>query len=317
MSRNLDYELGSLSRNLDKNAFIKGKASNNLELSLTKKTFPIVLIFGLLFSTVAGAMFTNLGMANPYLYLGDVPPDADTKPPTVTILSPENKTYNVNNVFLTFNVNIGESSTGSNLYILNVGYEADRQQNITYVDLTNMDIFRNLKELTFNLTDIPEGKHVITVSTVERGSYIPARNSSQPMSRNGFSINGSSSVLFTIDTTAPSILSLSVENKTYYTSEVPLNVIVNEPVSQITYSLDGQENVTVAGNTTLTELPEGEHNVTVYATDSAGNSGTYETVYFSVKVPEPFPTTLVAATSTVTAAVASVALLVYFKKRKH
>jgi len=61
-------------------------------------------------------------------------------------------------------------------------------------------------------------------------------------------------------------------------------------------------------------LANGEHNLTVYATDEAGNMGASETIYFSVA--EPFPTTLVMA-SVITVSVAGIALLVYFKKRKH
>jgi hypothetical protein len=105
-----------------------------------------------------------------------------------------------------------------------------------------------------------------------------------------------------------------VENKTYDTSNVPLNFTLNELASQIKYSIDGQDNVTIAGNTTITELSEGAHNVTVYAWDIAGNAGASETIYFSVKMPEPFPTTLVAtATASVVAIVAG--LLIYFRKR--
>jgi hypothetical protein len=97
---------------------------------------------------------------------------------------------------------------------------------------------------------------------------------------------------------------------------VPLDFTVNETASQITYSLDGQENVTAAGNMTLTQLSNGAHNVTVYAADEAGNMGASETATFTVAVPEPFPTVPVAAASVAAVAVVGVVLLVYFKKRK-
>jgi hypothetical protein len=110
-----------------------------------------------------------------------------------------------------------------------------------------------------------------------------------------------------------------MENQTYTSADVPLSFAVNETTSQTAYSLDGQENVTaVAGNTTLTGLPNGVHNVTVYAHDLAGNIGASETVTFTVaEEPEPFPTAPVAAASVATVAVALVGLLVYFRKRKH
>jgi hypothetical protein len=125
---------------------------------------------------------------------------------------------------------------------------------------------------------------------------------------------GSACVTFTIDTTPPNVSVTSPQNKTYESFDVPLNFTLNERVSQISYSLDGQDNVTIAGNTTLTDLPDGDHNVTVYAQDITGNVGASEILCFSVEVPEPFPITLVVAAS-VSVAVVGVGLLVYFKKR--
>jgi hypothetical protein len=118
-----------------------------------------------------------------------------------------------------------------------------------------------------------------------------------------------------VDLKPPKISVLSVENITYDKFDISLNFDVNEPVSQVTYSLDGQENMTISGNTTLTGLANGVHSVTVYAWDVAGNVGTSETTYFSVKVPEPFPFVPVAAVSVVAVALVVAGLLVYHKKR--
>jgi hypothetical protein len=107
---------------------------------------------------------------------------------------------------------------------------------------------------------------------------------------------------------------LSPQNKTYDTSDIPLLFQVNES-SQISYSLDGQDKIMVSGNTTLNELPKGDHNMTFYVTDTAGNTAASETIHFSIT--EPFPTTLVITASGASLAVVGVGLLVYFKKRKH
>jgi predicted phage tail protein len=111
------------------------------------------------------------------------------------------------------------------------------------------------------------------------------------------------------------------ENITYKAFDVQLNFTVNEPASQIAYSLDGQENVTVDGNTTLTGLSLGEYNVTVYAQDTVGNVGASETIYFNIAEkpePQPFPTTLIIVASIVLLVVViGIGLLVYFKKRGH
>jgi parallel beta-helix repeat protein len=120
------------------------------------------------------------------------------------------------------------------------------------------------------------------------------------------------------DVAPPSISVSSPENKTYTDGNVTLTFSTSEPTSKISYSLDGQDNVTIAGNITLSEVPNGFHNLTVYATDEFGNTGASEIVYFRVEVPEPFPTTpVVAAASAASVIVMGVGLLVYFKKRSH
>ena len=120
------------------------------------------------------------------------------------------------------------------------------------------------------------------------------------------------------DTTPPTISIISPENKTYTANNVSLTFTVNELTSWIGYSLDGQANVTVTRNTTLSGLSYGSHNLIVYANDTDGNTGTSETIYFTIaQQSEPFPTTWIAATIIiVTIAVVGAALLVYFGKMK-
>jgi len=95
-----------------------------------------------------------------------------------------------------------------------------------------------------------------------------------------------------------------------------LSFTVDEATSWIGYSLDGQVNVTIAGNTTLSGLSDGSHSLIVYANDTAGNTGASEIVYFGIKTQEgkPFPMWIVAAI--VIIAVVGPALLVYFTKVK-
>jgi hypothetical protein len=119
------------------------------------------------------------------------------------------------------------------------------------------------------------------------------------------------------DSTAPEITVASPENKTYYTTDVALNFTVNEPVSLMRYELDG-ETFEISGNTTLTRLSYGAHNLTVYAVDVAGNMGASETICFTIaKEPEPFPTLLVASASGVAITGAAVCVYYYRKKRNH
>lgn len=79
----------------------------------------------------------------------------------------------------------------------------------------------------------------------------------------------------------PIITIFSPQNNTYRSTSIPLNFTINEPTTQISYSLNGQANITVAENTTLTDVPNGYHSLTLYAKDIAGNTRS-ETVHFTI-----------------------------------
>jgi len=90
------------------------------------------------------------------------------------------------------------------------------------------------------------------------------------------------------DKVPPVIFIYSPENLTYTVNSFSLTFTVVERTSTpwISYSLDGQENVTISGNTTLTDLPNGSHNIIVYANDTSDNTGSSNKVYFTVSVPD-------------------------------
>lgn len=115
--------------------------------------------------------------------------------------------------------------------------------------------------------------------------------------------------------TPPKISVVSPENKTYNSGNVFLAFTWNKPVDWVGYSLDGEENVTVMGNVTLTDISNGWHNITIYAKDEFGNIGRSETVTFSI-TSVPFPTAPVAVASAASVALAGLGVLVYFRKRK-
>jgi len=138
----------------------------------------------------------------------------------------------------------------------------------------------------------------------------------------------SSAVYFTIlitspDTAPPSITILSPENKTYTTTDIQLTFTVNESVQWMAYSLDDKPNITITGNTTLTGLSKGSHNIIVYALDTTGNTGASEKRYFTIETQSPqpqpspsppFPTTWIIAAIIIIAGIA-VAFLVYTSKK--
>jgi hypothetical protein len=150
-------------------------------------------------------------------------------------------------------------------------------------------------------------------------------------------------VTLNTDSTPPTITILSPEsNKTYAPDSIPLTFYVSNSTVWIGYRLDNGLNVTIAGNTTLPTLPEGQHNITVFASDTSYNAGASDTVYFSsetiyftitqnavLETPppqttsptsptessEPLPVAGIAVGATLVAA-GGVAGLVYFQKSR-
>jgi N-acetylneuraminic acid mutarotase len=97
---------------------------------------------------------------------------------------------------------------------------------------------------------------------------------------------------FGYGTVPPDLRVLSPENVTYTSDSVELALSVNRPTAWIGYSLDGRVNVTVKGDTTLSDLSEGQHRLIVYVNDTFGNLVSSGAVYFSVDTLPPRLTVL-------------------------
>jgi len=170
----------------------------------------------------------------------------------ITILSPENKTYNTADVPLTYTKN-------ETCYV--TYFALDGQGNYTEPENTT-------------LSGLADGVHQLVIYVNYTDSFI-----GEEISVN-FTVNTT-----TLDTTPPIISVISPANTTYTSSEISLNFTVNEQTDWMGYSLDGQANVTVTGNTTLTGLADGTHYLLVYANDTSGNTGFSNITYFTVASP--------------------------------
>ena len=252
-----------------------------------KSVLASAFIYVLLVPVLVGVQFVNLASANPFSFPEQPPEPRDTNPPTISILSPENKTYTVNIVSLAF---------GVSEHIHGASYSLDGQVNVTIGNIPLVHGIGTFGNTT--LTGLPDGMHSLIVYARDQAGN-----------------RGSSDMIyFTVDTTPPSISILSPENKTYETTDIPLNFTVDETVSWMAYSLNGQANVTVR-NITLTGLAVDAHSLTIYAMDEAGNTGS-EIIYFSIaKETEPFLRTWV-ETAVVSVAVVGLGFIVYFSKVK-
>lgn len=88
-------------------------------------------------------------------------------------------------------------------------------------------------------------------------------------------------------TTPPVIGIVSPESKAYNVSSIPVVFTATKSIDWSGYSLDSSANVTFGENDELSELPDGNHSIVVYANDTFGNMGVSSAVGFSVDTIRP------------------------------
>ncbi len=280
---------------------------------MRKAEVALTLLLGVTLVT-AGFQFVDLANANPHVH-DYVPFDESFTPPKISIITPTNNSVFSKVITLNISVSLPGSQVATTTYLENVVYTVDYPHDPEYVWLYMMSAEEwaqvpykaqlNNRYFVFseNLTNVPDGNHTLVITAEGGAKYSESYNFKDE--------RGVATLLFTVDNASPKISFLSLEQgKTHYTSDIPLELAVNEPCTGLVYSLDGKENVTLQGNTTLTGLDYAEHKITVYAQDKAGNFGVSE-VHFMI---EPFPF-LPIAFSVVTVALVTAGLLVYLKKR--
>jgi hypothetical protein len=170
-------------------------------------------------------------------------------PPKISLLSPENITYRDDSLPLIFTVDENVSW---------MGYSLNQETNVTINSNTT-------------LTNLSDGKQNLQVY-----ARVPTGSTSS-----------SGEINFVVDI-PPKIELLSPNNSNYNSTNIPVRFIVNKPVSWMAYSLDGQQVTPVSGNTTLTDLPDGNHTLTIYAGDPTENKGSSQTINFA-RYPEMAP----------------------------
>ncbi len=254
--------------------------------------FLVLLLGSLAFICIS---FVTTANANPYIRerveKGVVAPPNGTQPPNLLILSPTNNTrYASTNVSLILDVTVPSSNLS--LHLAELSYKASWQKTNTSINRQYSNP-EHPSEIAINLSDAPEGPRWITVYAVAKAYAYDVDHKIDHLYYTTYYINymiaSTTLVNFTIDLTPPKVFASSMANKTYIGDDVPLNFTVNEPISSATYALDDKKNIAVVGKPTLSGLSTGMHNLTVYATDEAGNMGISETVTFHV-APSPAAT---------------------------
>ena len=258
--------------------------------------------------------------ANPYMYHENVSAPAYVKPIDIMISSPkENAFYSDGStITLSFNVTGPDASNLLTKYLSTVDYKGDWMQNPEHAYRTKNfeeytpNDFPFFLEFNFSINNVPEGKHSIVINSTGGGGFADMST----LTWYGFNTASLKTVNFTIDSAKPEVALIHPRNETCKSPDIPLDFVLDEPFFQITFSLDGRDNVSLTENTTLKGLFPGVHNVTIYATDMAGNDGASKTSFFAVSEPERFTISPVAGVSIGSVVVAAAGLLVYLKKRK-
>lgn len=231
-------------------------------MSMNTKAFMAVLISIFLFTTFATAQDANLALAN-----FTIPKE---------IASPTNTVYTTNQIPISVKVDISAGYRYAyNITINEMFYSLDLRANVSLSMYVTETGTQKLKDATFrgygSLSELSEGLHHLVIYA--QGNFLPY-------------ILGS--VNFTVNTkgdfTAPYISIISPQNVTYDKSDVPLTFSLNKTASLITYNLDNKTIVSISENITLTNLSEGAHNLTMYASGNLANIGESKTVHFEIKL---------------------------------
>jgi len=172
----------------------------------------------------------------------------DTTQPVVTIQSPLPKIYNITSIDLNY--------TASDANIDTCWYVLDSSPAVYPISCSND-----------TLSALADGDHNVTVYANDTAGN-----------------TASATQYFSVDTVPPTLTVESpVTAPPYTTATPPLNYTTD--AANCSYSLDGGALVSLPGctNITLPTLTNGDHNVTVVVTDTAGNQNS-STVTFSVSL---------------------------------
>ncbi len=279
-----------------------------------RKSAVLLLILALVGSSVAPFLSVK---ANPIVF---TPPEMVPAPEsvyiTIRIASPsENALYPNGTINVIFNDTIdGPASISKSLHIIST-YQGDWMQDSQWcpfppgVDISRGQYSFPFLQYNFSINGIPFGEHTLNITANGQGGYW--KNGTEY----SFRLKKTVSVKFSVSTN-PIITVTSLQNATFETSIFPLNFTVDHPVTEMAYCLDGQESVPISGNTTLTGLSNGQHNVTVYATDEFGNTGASGTLFFNVNAPEPSAPLVATSVIAVMSVIAGIGALVFRRKHK-
>ena len=237
----------------------------------------------------------------------------------ITLFSPINTTYTSRNLMLNLTL-YSAGGFGSIDSRISLTYSIDSGEKFAaHLNVSNpgTHLITNGEE-QIRLPKLSEGSHCLTLNLYgyNQRTYEPKFISY--VNRVYFTIDSN------VDLTPPKVTIFSPENLTYSTVDIPLKFTLDEQTKSSSYCLDENNSTMINGNSTLTGLSVGKHNLTISAIDAAGNVGRSETVQFAIITPAPtllpptnFLSLIIVIGILVTLVIVFVlAVLVYNKKHK-
>ena len=251
------------------------------------KNAATAVIISFLIVSVGVASLVSLAEANPIRIVSGVP--------RIQLTSPQPMLYHENAVTLSFH---GNNVDWGTVEYSKIKYWLDGELKGT-LDTA----LEPTETFSVDLTGLEDGKHIVevTATVTVKSLTVFYGGITADVLWSPSTPTSSGQLNFTLDVNPPSIVIISLQNRAFETVDVPLNFTVNEPVSSLSYSLDGNGNVTftnvvmahIYGKDNyyfiLTGLEDGSHSLKIYAKDTAGYTGESETYYFTVNT-QPTPT---------------------------
>jgi hypothetical protein len=221
--------------------------------------------------------------------------------PSIGIASPES--YKVGRVYQETNVDLAISiyQFGNSSEITAVSYSLDGSLNRT------LNILNDTKKYylaTGTMENLTNGYHFIGAYTLDA---------------QGKSMSTSTTFLVNTSFSYPTLL-LSPQNITYTKNEVPLTYIINKEAKYVGYVLDNSSGNSLTGNTTLSDLSEGQHEVTIKAMNGFSIYSENK-VYFEINTAKPEKPlalgnqTIALGIAVAVIVVVAVAVVMLYKKR--
>jgi hypothetical protein len=253
-----------------------------------KSILAMTILLTFLISAIAGLQVLDVAKAN-WIF---PPIKPATTPPTIIVDSPTNGSTYREGFVLDFLLSSPQWARGPGKptgNIIGLSYRIDDQleQPIAISDpyAARPDEYRRTVPIPASI--LHDGAHNLTVISYCETYFVPENSSSYNVET--FKFSAICAVINFNMAVNPQLILLSVENKTYPTSNFAVNFSTDRLTSWIGYSLDNRNNITIEGNTTLAELTCGSHHLTIYANDTAGNKGKSDAVFFTIETSTPSP----------------------------